>query len=1668
VAWYHTTTAQNQTRPSVKTQKVEKVNEDGAPASLEPGKTIERYLNGAESHAYSIAAKPGQFVRVTAEQKGVDLVLVIFDQEGKSLAEVDSPNGIYGPESFSFAVNVAQSYQIRVKSLEEKAAGNYSITAEVHNEVSDDDKTRLEAEQNFQAARNHDKEKTRASVTAAVNEYQAAAAAWHKVNDRYWESLALVNLAHTYWALRNNELAFDNFSKALALQRASGDRRSESNTLNVIGLSYAAIGEFEKSLDFLQQALSIKRSLSDQAGVKALLNNIGQVHENLANQYYYEALTPSERGEYWYRMATRAREDDKDHDVIGSLRKALEFDPTNTLYLRTLMSAFKFSRKFAEGLKFVDELPGKGIDGETVQELKMELDYAFAADLEAGSPAEAVKHYQAALKTDRFRQGQSSAVDFTDSYSLLTRYDPLTESFDMELRIESGQVRGADFNEELSGIQQDIAAYNQKVASLQQSAHQNIGSFGIEGRPLLNALEENLKDTKAGKSPAEYAAALTNLATTHTMLAEFVGHGVTEGASSAPDKREVKERWRKRALEVYGAALTLRKNLNDRYGEASVLNDLGVLSLLMGQYADADKYFQQSLTVFRNLNDRAGTARVLTNAGASALVQNRTADARKSFESALEISRALGNGKIEALSLQYLGSLDPLNDLSVKNIEAALALSRQLKNNAQEARLLLMLGDALRSLHRPEAALAQYQNALQVIGDSQNRPLRWSTFRSLGDLQATLNQFGEAARNYHQAMDVNASTLGERANGSLYANVGLIQHLINQDNEAEESYRLAQLFKGYEKDARGQLAALLKLAALRIANNDYGNATSDYEEALVRARDLNDANAITQALIGLGGANYLLNQFQKSIDSYQQALSRLDEAPLLKANVLINLSSSLEALNLYNQAIDRLNEALTIATGARAQAESAAILNNLGLNLTYLAEYPKAISFYERALLLRQQVKDRTGEAVTLNNLAFCFTRTGETRKASEFYQRALTIERELSDSIAQGRTLGNLSELEAGLAHYENAERLGQQALKLSRDTNDRGGEGSVLYKLGSIYLAQGKYQQALDLFADSMTVFKALNTTARKGLALNGMMLSWKGLGQPERAIFYGKQAVNAYQQVRSNLRSLDLRQSFLRSKEDTYRTLASLLIAQDRLPEAESVLDLLKEEEFSQLIRRGESASTNIPYVGSETQALKIIDRLAAIGLERRDLLEKQSKQALGSYESKRLNELEEEIKTANAELRRTFDSLSAADTSSANRVDEIRKEQSVMRALRELGKGTVALYTVIGGNAENLKDPSRTGWVVLVTPDFRKAYPIDVVDLEQVVVAFRETLRSDKNDPRPLGQKLYQKLFLQVSEKQKTTLAADLETYLVGQEQPTLMWSLDGALRYVPINALFDGKKYLVERYRNTVFNTASLDSLKDASLSQWTVLGLGVTEPRQEEGKTFPALSGAERELRAIVHQQDGKPGDGIVPGVIKLNKDFNRQTMVEGLRTGYPLVHIASHFSFNVANPPQSFLLLGQDHLSVADLQDMSNPFERVELLTLSACDTAVGSANGKEVEGFAYTAQSLGAKSVIASLWPVSDAGTEALMRRFYTLRRDQPQLPKGEALRQAQLSLLRGDASANSTPKESEQAEAPRASVLGAQRVSNEQTRFITDANKPFAHPYYWAPFILIGNWK
>ncbi len=219
------------------------------------------------------------------------------------------------------------------------------------------------------------------------------------------------------------------------------------------------------------------------------------------------------------------------------------------------------------------------------------------------------------------------------------------------------------------------------------------------------------------------------------------------------------------------------------------------------------------------------------------------------------------------------------------------------------------------------------------------------------------------------------------------------------------------------------------------------------------------------------------------------------------------------------------------------------------------------------------------------------------------------------------------------------------------------------------------------------------------------------------------------------------------------------------------------------------------------------------------------------------------------------------------------------------------------------------------------------------------------------------------------------------------------------------------------------------------------------------------------ELDGIVIRDADEP-DGVIAGEVHLDDAFDKARLKAMIRARLPVLHIASHFKLNPGDNSASFLLLGDGQaLPLADLEaKAAYRLHHVDQLTLSACDTAMGNPNrsgsGAEVERFGALAQKRGAKGVLATLWPVADRSTGTLMQTLYRLHGADPSLTKAEALRQAQLALLQGEAG------EGDCGGARRPLWLGDDVATSAEGEAPADACG-WTHPYHRAPFVLMGNW-
>ena len=672
------------------------------------------------------------------------------------------------------------------------------------------------------------------------------------------------------------------------------------------------------------------------------------------------------------------------------------------------------------------------------------------------------------------------------------------------------------------------------------------------------------------------------------------------------------------------------------------------------------------------------------------------------------------------------------------------------------------------------------------------------------------------------------------------------------------------------------------------------------------------------------------------------------------------------------------------------------------------SQYKDAIQSWEQALAIYQKLKDRNGEAKSLNNLGGAYFQLGQYPKAIEFYQQSLAIKREIGDSPE---------------------ERLRQ-----------RNGEANSLGNLGIAYNSLGQYPKAIEFFQQSLAIQQEIGDIAGEGLTLSNIGSTLEEQQQPELAIVFYKQSVNVREGIRQDLRKLprEQQESYTQTVADTYRSLADLLISQGRVLEAQQVLELLKIQELRDFTRnaRAGGETSGIALSRIEEDILKKYRTLIAFGLTLYEC-EQQKCNSLSQLRDQ-LDTLTQKFNQDTNTFRKTLQERLAKDPA----LLEPEQVRNTAAKIVTAEPDTILVYPLVLKDKVRILLATRAGKEGVVFRTFET--PVNQEQLWNKVSQFRTQL-SNPNGEKELkatSQELYNWLIKPLEE----------EINAKNVNVRNLVFSLDRSTRYIPMAALFDGKQYLIERYGISTILNAGLTDVKDRLPSKKQdikVLAMGVS-------KAFPgfnALSNVPLELANIV-QQSGKENTGIFPGSEFLDEAFIFRTLRDNL-SGNRVLHIATHGKFESGRPENSFLLSGTgDKLTVEQIQTLQNYMTDTHLVVLSACETALGGvdADGIEMSGISFYFLTNGAKAVIASLWLVNDAGTSQLMQQFYQ-NLSTGKMTKSQALREAQIAMIQGKIQSSNTE---------RSSV----NYTPGQSRNSESISHNLSHPYYWSPFILIGN--
>lgn len=323
---------------------------------------------------------------------------------------------------------------------------------------------------------------------------------------------------------------------------------------------------------------------------------------------------------------------------------------------------------------------------------------------------------------------------------------------------------------------------------------------------------------------------------------------------------------------------------------------------------------------------------------------------------------------------------------------------------------------------------------------------------------------------------------------------------------------------------------------------------------------------------------------------------------------------------------------------------------------------------------------------------------------------------------------------------------------------------------------------------------------------------------------------------------------------------------------------------------------------------------------------------------------------------------------------------------------------------------------------------------------------QDFRTNVSNPSFLADPQKNNAYVDSAKQLYQWIIAPLEPALQANQIKTLVFSLDSGLRTTPVAALYDGQRFLVEQYSVAVIPSFSLTDTRYVPLANTQVLAMGISQSTQGQAP-LPSVA---VEVPTVTAELGGE-------GVL------NEASTIENLREissrqRFRTIHLATHAEFRPGQLNNSYIQFWNEKLPLGELRNLSKQLQwnadpKVELLVLSACETALGNLEAEL--GFAGLALQSGVKAALGSLWQVSDEGTLGLMSNFYDRTKTVP--IKAEALRQAQLAMLRGEV----------RIEDGQLRLSESRRIPVSQ-QIAALGNRNLSHPFFWSAFTLVGNWN
>jgi CHAT domain-containing protein len=889
------------------------------------------------------------------------------------------------------------------------------------------------------------------------------------------------------------------------------------------------------------------------------------------------------------------------------------------------------------------------------------------------------------------------------------------------------------------------------------------------------------------------------------------------------------------------------------------------------------------------------------------------------------------------------------------------------------------------------------------------------------------------------------------------------------------------------REAISLIADVSGIYTLRIQPLDKTAAPGRYTLALaeIRIAAPHDESRIAAERVVTEGVRLLdkktASSFLRAIEKFEQAaaLWRALDDSYEEAIALYAIGLSYRSIGENQRAVTAFAKALPIMQ--RLDDQYGKAITQTGLAWTYLnlGEYKRALENFSAALIVRRSLDDKRGEAMTLHGIAWALALSNDPEASLLRFGEALSIRRALNDRQGEAVTLLGIGKVSHQIGKRKEAlENLGI-ALNLLREVGDRYGEADALSGIGWVLVSTGEYRQALENFNQALPLRRAAGDRTGEATTLFGIADAERRQGNLLNARTSMEVALNIIESLGASGPSLELRMAYFASIQIYYEYYIDLLQSLDHLypdkgyavaaleaserARARSLLDLLAEIKVD---------------IHQDVDAC-LLDRERTLQRQLNVAADRQRHLANGKPNDKEVAGIAAQVESLTSQYQELKAQIRAASPRFAALTRPIPLTAAQIQQ-QLLDDRTILLEYALGESRSYL-------WAV--TPTSLVSYQLPRRDVIEAAARRVFELMTARNTRIPDESSEQKKSRVAQADADYPSAATTLSRMLLGPVvtrlgTKRLLIVPQGELHLIPFGALpipsdndpLKGIKPLVLDHEITSMPSASTlavlrreTSGRALSPQKIVVIADPVFSKADERVRPVAVRSGSrvtERLIGSDAPAGKNKGGeiidapavDGLTErlprlfatrweaeqimaevaageGLQAVDFDANRELMFSGKLAQYQILHFATHAVIDDSHPELSGIALslvdemGQARNGFLRAHEIYNLKLRAELVVLSGCRTGTGkSVKGEGLIGLTRGFMHAGTPRVLVSLWSMSDRGAAELMVRFYRKMLGPGRAPPLEALRSAQIEMMK---------------------------------------DKRWQPPYFWAAFVLQGDW-